>query len=241
MVKATIPDLTPGITSSSLVRSTNSPDQPIPLRKRRDCVWGDVLCYYLLTMLQYLVILGALVSLAGCLSYAYETIKGRTKPNRVSWLLWGIAPLIATAAGLASGVTWAALPVFMSGFGPLLIFFSSFSNTSSYWKLEKFDYLCGLFSFLALILWLITKDANIAITFAILSDAAAAIPTLKKAWQNADTETYWPYIGGLFSVATAFFAVQFWDFSSLAFPVYLVAINLVLILAIARGNRLRKN
>lgn len=190
-------------------------------------------------MLQYLVILGALVSLAGCLSYAYETVKGRTKPNRVSWLMWSIAPLIATAAGLASGVTWAVLPVFMSGFGPLLILIASVSNTSSYWKLETFDYLCGAFSILALILWLITKDANVAITFAILSDASAAIPTLKKAWQNADTETYWPYIGGSFSVLTGLFAVQLWNFPTLAFPVYLFFINIVLIVAVARGNRRR--
>ncbi len=37
MVKATIPDLTPGITSSILVRSTKQPRPPIPPHNRRDC------------------------------------------------------------------------------------------------------------------------------------------------------------------------------------------------------------
>lgn len=187
-------------------------------------------------MLHYLVLLGALVSLTGCLSYAYETIQGKTKPNRISWLLWSIAPLIATAAGIKSGVTWAVIPVFMSGFGPLLILCSTFLNKSSYWKLEKFDYLCGFFSLLALVLWAITKNPTIAIFFAILSDATAAIPTLKKSWQNPKTETYTPYLGGLFSVGTAFFAITMWNFASLAFPMYLGIMNIVIVGAIYHGN-----
>ena len=188
-------------------------------------------------MLQYLVIVGAVVSLSGCLAYVFQTIQGKTKPNRISWLMWSIAPLIATVAGFVSGVTWAALPVFISGFGPLLVFLSSFTNTSAYWKLEKFDYLCGILSLLALILWFITKNPNIAIVLAILSDAAAAIPTLTKAWRYTNTETYMPFIGGFFSAATGFFAIHEWIFAALAFPIYLLLINAALMTSIWRGNR----
>jgi hypothetical protein len=38
-------------------------------------------------MLQYLVILGGLVNLLGGFSYIKDTIKGGTKPNRITWLL----------------------------------------------------------------------------------------------------------------------------------------------------------
>lgn len=188
--------------------------------------------------MHYLVLLGAAVSLLGCLSYVRETLRGKTRPNRVSWLMWSVAPLIATAAGLASGVTWAVVPVFMSGFGPLLIFISSFSNRSSYWKLETFDYLCGAFSALALILWFVTRDPNVAIVFAILSDAVAAVPTLKKAWSHPGTETYGPYVGGLFSVCTGFLAMESLTFATLAFPLYLLCANLALIGSVRHGNGL---
>jgi hypothetical protein len=70
--------------------------------------------------LPYLVFLGAAVQLVGIWSYIKDTVKGDAKPNRVSWLLWSIAPLIGTAAAISDGVTWEVLPVFMSGFGPLL-------------------------------------------------------------------------------------------------------------------------
>ncbi|HNV96934.1 MAG TPA: hypothetical protein PKL13_01290 [bacterium] len=185
-------------------------------------------------MMQYLVFVGAFVGLIFTIPYIKETIKGNTKPNRVSWLLWSIAPTIGTVASISNGVGWSALPVFMSGFIPFLVFIVSFINKNSYWKLEKFDYLCGLFSVLALIFWAITKQPIIAIVFAILSDFSAAIPTLKKSWKYPETETVSAYVGGLFSAFTGFTAVKFWNFLEIAFLIYLVIMNIALIFAILR-------
>lgn len=131
-------------------------------------------------MFQSLVFLGAAVNLGGAFFYIKDTLSGEAKPNKVTWLVWAIAPLIGTVAGLAKGVTWAVLPVFMAGFAPLLIFFASFINKNSYWKLSKFDYICGLSSIFALVMWAITKEPNVAIVLAILSDAMAAVPTFVK-------------------------------------------------------------
>ncbi len=79
-------------------------------------------------MFRYLVFAGAAVSVSAAFFYIRDTLKGDTKPNRVTFFIWAVAPLIATAAGLAKGVTWAVVPVFMAGFCPLLIFLSSFAN-----------------------------------------------------------------------------------------------------------------
>ncbi len=48
-------------------------------------------------MLQYLVLLGAAIQMVGVVSYLKDTLKGVTKPNRVTWLLWSIAPLIGSS------------------------------------------------------------------------------------------------------------------------------------------------
>lgn len=190
--------------------------------------------------LQYLVFLGAIAQLFGIASYIKETLKGKTKPNRVTWLLWTIAPLIATAAALSGGVRWSVLPVFMAGFGPLLVLLASFVNKKSYWKLERFDYLCGLFSVLALILWGITRDPIVAIVFSILSDGFAGIPTLIKSWKYPETETVDAYTTGLFSALTGFGAIRVWNFAAIAFPIYLVIMNTLLILAIYRKRIFNK-
>jgi len=108
-------------------------------------------------MLKYLVLVGVIVQLWGIAYYVKDIIGGKVKPNRVTWFMWSIAPLIATIAAISKGVTWAVVPVFMSGFGPFIVFIFTLFNKQSYWKLEIFDYLCGIFSLLALILWGITR------------------------------------------------------------------------------------
>jgi len=179
-------------------------------------------------MLQYLVILGALVNFFGSLPYVIQTLKAQTKPNKISWGMWSVAPLIATAAALYSGAGWAALPVFMSGFMPLVIFVVSFINPNAYWKLELFDYLCGICSVLALILWAITKQPVIAVIFAIASDFLAGVPTLIKGWQHPETESGFVFFAGLINAATALFAVRSWTFAQYGFPIYLMVMNTLL-------------
>jgi hypothetical protein len=183
-------------------------------------------------MFVYAVLVGAAASVLAALVYIRSMLRGDAKPNRVSWLMWSVAPFIATAAALSSGVGWAVLPVFMSGAMPFTIFTASFLTKKAYWKLSSFDYFCGALSILALILWLVTQNSSLAIVFAIGSDASAAIPTLTKAWSYPETESAWPFTLGVFNAATSFTVLQLWSFNELAFPLYLVVINLVLALAV---------
>jgi len=183
-------------------------------------------------MLVYLVFVAAFATLVATYLYISSMFRGEAKPNRVSWLMWSIAPFIAAAAAISNGVGWAALPVFMSGFSPFLIFTFSFITKKAYWKLVSFDYVCGILSGLALVLWYLTKDPNVAIAFAIASDGLAAIPTLIKSWNHPETEYSWPFIVGVFNALTSFGAATMWTFSEYAFPLYLIAINVTLSLTV---------
>jgi hypothetical protein len=191
-------------------------------------------------MLQYIVFLGAVLSLLGSADYIINTIKGKTKPNRVSWLIWAISPIIGTIAAISNGVTWAILPTFMAGFGPLLVFIVSFFNKKSYWKLGGGDYLCGALAIIALILWGVTKDPNVAIFFSIVADLLAAIPTLIKAWRHPETESGLIFILAELNQITGFIAMKEWSFSESAFGVYLFTINICLITAIYRKKIMQR-
>ncbi len=183
-------------------------------------------------MLEYLVFLAAIATLLATFVYVRSMFRGSAKPNRISWLMWSIAPFIAAAAALSNGVGLAALPVFMSGLSPFLIFSASFVLRNAHWRLTSFDYVCGVLSALALILWFVTKDPNIAIIFAIASDALASVPTLTKAWNHPETEIAWPFLVGVFNAVTSFSAIVIWTFSSYAFPAYLMIINLLLFVSL---------
>jgi hypothetical protein len=191
-------------------------------------------------MFEYLVIIAAVGSLLAAFVYIRSMFVGGTKPNRVSWLMWAIAPLIATAAAISNGVGWAVLPVFMAGFSPFLIFAASFFAKKAYWKPSSFDYVCGALSAVALIMWWLTKAPNIAIVFAIASDALASVPTLTKAWTNPETESVWPFLIGVFGAASSLAVATLWTFSEYAFPIYLMIVNILVLFSLYNRNFIPK-
>lgn len=171
-------------------------------------------------MLEYSPLLGALIYLIGTIPYIRDTLSGRTRPNRVTFALWAIVPLISVTAAYFNGVRWAVLPVFIIGLSPALILLASFYNKNAVWKTQPFDFVCGTAALLALLLWGVTHQANVAIFFSILADFLAALPTLRKAWAHPETETATTYVASLANVLTAFLATKEYSFSACAFPVY---------------------
>lgn len=190
-------------------------------------------------MLQYLVLVGAALNLSGAYIYIRDTVKGTTKPNRVTYLMWSIAPFIATVAALSSGVRWAVIPVFATGFGPFLVLISSFVNKNSYWKLGPYDYVCGAFSALALIFWGLTNQPIIAIALSIISDAFAALPTLKKSWTNPETESGSAYVLAMIATITTYAAVKTWAFSEYGFATYIVFMDGLIAIFVYRQKLIR--
>ncbi len=184
-------------------------------------------------MLISLVFVAAAAQLIGGLAYVRDTLRGRTKPNRVSWALWGAAPIAGVLIALLEGNTsWALLPVFMAGFVPVLVLLSSYFNEHAYWHLDRFDYVCGGFGVISLVMWLWASQPVVAVVMLVLTDGLAAVPTIRKAWSSPETETSAAYFAALFGGTAALVNVQQWTVLQYAFPVYLVLINAVLLYAI---------
>jgi hypothetical protein len=188
----------------------------------------------------YLVILGAAVNLYGSAIYIRDILRGQTKPNLVTWILWALAPLVASAAALYAGNRWVVLPTFMVGFCPVLVIIAALIKKNAIWKPTIFDYVCGGLSFLAFILLMVTKNADIAIVFAISSDLLAGLPTIKKAWQFPETESGITYTAALFNILTSFTVLKTYNFSELAFPVYSIFMNGSLSFSVYRKRFLKK-
>jgi hypothetical protein len=174
------------------------------------------------------ILVGALFNLVGSVTYAVATIKGKTKPNRVTWFLWAVAPLIAFSAQLKEGVGWPVIMTFMVGFGPLIIFLASFVNQKAYWRITKLDIVCGAISVLALIFWLITGKGVIAIIFSIVADLLAGVPTLIKAYQAPETEHHGVFRNGAISAIITLLTIKYWSFARAAFAIYILLICLIL-------------
>ncbi len=168
------------------------------------------------------VFLGVAIGALGTSVYLRDTLRGTTKPNRVTWLLWAVAPLLAAAVELNGGVGLRTLPTFMVGFMPLLVFAASFYNRDSVWRIRRIDYVCGAMSVVGTIVWLATRNGVLAILAAIAADFLAGVPTLMKSWTNPETETVHSYIGAVISMTILLLTIQQWTFEVAAFPIFIV-------------------
>jgi hypothetical protein len=177
-----------------------------------------------------ILIVGALVQFfGGTLAYVRNTLKGKSKPNRMTFLIWAAGPFIGLGAGIAAGAAWwALLPVFAGGLGPFAIFLASFKNPAAYWKLGPLDYACGILAALALVLWVLTANPITAIVFSILADALASFPTVIKSWRHPGTETGLTYFIALCNVSLGLFVAPSHTFPQIGFLVYLFIADLTL-------------
>ena len=178
------------------------------------------------------VFIGVFFQSIGGLSYLIDTVKGKVKPNKVSWLLWSLAPLIAFVAEIKQGVGLLSLTTFIVGFVPLLIFIASFTNKKAEWQSTSFDIICGVFSVVGLVLWLITKVGNVAIFFSILADGLAAIPTIIKSYRYPESENDLVYLFGVVNAGIGLLTITEWNFQHYGFPAYLFFLCLTLTLLI---------
>lgn len=174
---------------------------------------------------QNFVILGTIISSVGTIAYIFDTLKGKVKPNKVSFLLWSIAPFIAFFAQIKQGVGLEALMTFSTGFFPLAVFISSFVNKKSEWKVSGFDLTCGFLSIVGLVLWLITKNGNIAILFSIIADGLAALPTVVKSYTHPESELAWPWLATAFGVFLTLLTLKEYTFANSSFIMYIFFVN----------------
>jgi len=181
---------------------------------------------------QSFVIVGTLIGAAGALAYLWDTIKGKVKPNRVSFLLWSIAPMIAFAAQIQQGVGLESIMTFSTGFLPFLTFIASFTNKNAEWQLTRFDVVCGFLSMVGLILWLITKVGNVAIFFSIVADGLAALPTMVKAYKYPETEIAWPWLATCIGVALTLLTLKEWTFANSSFIIYIFITDLIIFICV---------
>ncbi|MCM2339202.1 MAG: hypothetical protein NDI62_01970 [Burkholderiales bacterium] len=175
-----------------------------------------------------IIYIGVLINLIGEFFYLRSMFLGHTKPNLVSWFIWMLAPFLGVFFQLKAGAGLSVLPVFMAGFGPFLVIIYSLFKKNAYWKITFFDSICGVVSFLALILYIFTHNLEISILFVILSDGLAAIPTIVKSWKFPETESVYIYAFAIINNILGLFIIKEWSFSIYSLGIYFVLINTII-------------
>lgn len=173
----------------------------------------------------YFAIVGTLINFIGVIGYIADTLRGKIKPNRVSFFLWSLAGFVAFAAQISQGVGVESLLVLSSGIIPFSIFLASFVHKNARWEVTRFDLACGLLSLIGLILWKITGEGNVAIVCSILADGLAAIPTVVKSFKYPDTELAWPWLVTVLAAVLTLLTLHEFTLANSGFVIYVFFIN----------------
>jgi hypothetical protein len=179
-------------------------------------------------------IAGAL-SLLAFVPYVIATLKGRTRPNRATWIIWtavGVSLLASYAAAGARETVWVAAAN-LAAF--LFVLVLSFKYGVGGWT--AFDAACLLGAAFGFALWWWFDSPLPTLFSGLFVDLVGALPTVKKAWEDPESEDLLAWI--LFAIANAvnLLAIREWGVVMASYPVYMVFIALVLagILVIRRS------
>lgn len=192
-------------------------------------------------MKDLLLLLSALITIGGVVPYILDILKGKTKPNIVSWITWTLLTGLATAALIAAHEYRAA---FFTG--------AAVIETASvvilglrhgYVKYTQFDVICQIAAVVGLILWQIFNTPFIAVFAAVTIDLIGALPTFRHSWQKPFEETWTTYAWSGIGALVALFALVSYNWTSLSYPVYIVLVNILITttILIARKVSLQKN
>jgi hypothetical protein len=176
--------------------------------------------------------LAVLISVLGTSTYIRATLAGQTRPNRVTWFLWGLAPLIVFAAQMGEQVGLTAVMTLVAGVSPLLVLAASFANRDAYWAVTARDLACASLSVLALGAWLVTRTGALAIALALAADLAAGVPTLVKAYRQPETESPTAFATAAVAAMITLLCLPAWTFAATAFPLFLMAMASTLFLLV---------
>ena len=186
-------------------------------------------------------VVGACLGFSATLVYAVAAWNGRVVPNRVTWSLWAVIPLIIFAASVSNGGGLQSLLPLAAGLGPAVVIIVVLTKRqASYWKISRLDVCCGILSLLAIGLWVVTRDGTYAIYLSLVADLAAAFPTFIKSYKEPASESASVYLLFMVASVTVLLATKHWTAANAAFPLYAAIMSFVLCLLIMASRRVSR-
>jgi hypothetical protein len=179
----------------------------------------------------------AVVATAAYIPYIISILKGKTKPNRATWLIWAVLGIIICASYWFVGARstfWYTLPV-----GMITIALISLKYGVGGWT--PFDRICLIGAAAGLLLWWVSGIPFTALAAGMLIDIIGYFPTMKKVWHDPGSEDRLTW--GIFFVAAVLnlMAVDRWTLEIATYPAYIIVFNSIMLALLFRPLQKSKN
>ncbi|MDD5171876.1 MAG: hypothetical protein PHF60_02455 [Candidatus ainarchaeum sp.] len=179
------------------------------------------------------------IGFLGFVPYIIGTLRGTTKPNKTTWLIWAVMGVIIAASYFSAGARDSVWVPAAYAIGILAVAALSLRFGEKGWT--KLDLLCLLGAGVGLLLWWLTSEPTFALYLTIAVDAIGFLPTLRKAYERPESEDRLAWCLFLVADALNIFAISEWTLAMASYPVYVlvftIAVNALLHLPKRDGTR----
>ncbi len=179
-----------------------------------------------------LEIVAFVISVSAYVPYVIDTVKGKVKPERISWLLWSMLGLTYYLSALLSG----GADLFTLGelFGQGLIFL--FSLKYGVGGKSKFDVLSLTIALIAFSMLFVFDGVIIGLLLALAVDGIGAVLTLRKLSIDPTSESKLFWACSAAASSLALISLKELSAENIVFPVYLLVLSLLILFKAASAK-----
>lgn len=183
-------------------------------------------------------IVAGVIQAVAIVPYIRDALKGKTRPNVVSWLIWTAAVLTMLFAQVAAGASWSVFLLVGATIANFAVLFICWLGYG-YHKFGAIEAMCLALASAALILWYFTSNPLVAMALALSADAIAYLPTYAKAYRHPASELplYWWVL--VLANVLAIISVTVFTAANLMAPIAYVILNFLVLAVIFVGARHR--
>ncbi|OGT55391.1 MAG: hypothetical protein A3F14_01780 [Gammaproteobacteria bacterium RIFCSPHIGHO2_12_FULL_43_28] len=186
---------------------------------------------------EMLGITAGVLALVGYIPYIISILRGKTRPNRATWLIWTVIGGLLAFSYIAEGdfhTIWLPLGYFL---GPFITVLLSIRYGYAIWT--RLDTFCIIAAAVSIIPWLLSHDAIMTLLINVAIDSTGAIPTLVKTFKEPDTEDFTAWTIFFIANTIEVIAVSNWNLA-IVYPLYLFLLAGTMVAFILRGKLKRK-
>jgi hypothetical protein len=176
--------------------------------------------------------------LAASPPYIIDTIRGKTRPERATWLIFAILGVIAVVSQLAAGATWSVIFTVVDSLAGVVVLGLSVRYGVGGWTLQ--DRIALVIAGVGVGLALTLKNPLYSILGVILADASGMVLTLRKAYNDPGSETSISWLLSGIGGFAAVLVVNRLSLDQLLYPIYLAAANCGVVVCQYFGSRYNK-
>lgn len=175
---------------------------------------------------QIIGLISGLVVFSAFVPYITSTIKNESRPHPVTWTLWTIITSVSLFLYWNVGARETLWLAFFSLIGQSFVAIFSIK----YWDVgfTRFDRYCLGVSIVSIFIWIVSGDAPTALSFSIIADFLAVLPTIQNIWFNPMDERLLTWVILSVGNVLSLFSVREWSYGVALLPVYLVVLSVSL-------------